>query len=82
MAINPELVKAGDVLYDVHKYKMGNTTMRATGCWDVRVLEVIQPEEGDRRRLPTFRVSWNGNPPRIYGWNQIRKLRRSRPKGL
>ena len=30
----------GQVLYDYHMYIMDNTSIRAEGCWYVRVLEV------------------------------------------
>ncbi len=33
-------IKPGDVLYDVHRTKMGNTTMSRLDCWEVRVVSV------------------------------------------
>lgn len=75
--INPDNVKAGDTLYDVHSRRMGNTTMRTMGCWPVEVLEVLPPPEGVASQLPRFRVRWNHNAPTLYSWSQIRKLRRS-----
>lgn len=33
MSIKVEDLKPGDVLYDVHSYRMGNTMMREEGCW-------------------------------------------------
>lgn len=35
-----EKMQAGITLYDVHRYKMGNTTMSTVGVWHVYVKEV------------------------------------------
>lgn len=58
----------GMILLDIHKYRMGNTTMRAWGCWEVRVISV-DPE------ARTAMCSWNGNPPTKYREGDFRKLR-------
>jgi hypothetical protein len=68
-----ETVKAGDVLYDVHRQKMGNTTMSRLGCWDVKVISV-DAEAG------TVLASWNGNPAQTYYRRSVEKWRRSKPK--
>lgn len=65
-------VKAGDVLYDVHRYKTNGGGSRL-GCWPVHVLSVDYVTE-------TASVRWNGNAPRTYSKRQIQKLRRSEPK--
>jgi hypothetical protein len=70
MAISFDKVKAGDVLYDVHRTKMGNTRMRAERCWPVQVVS-IDHERG------TAVCSWNGNPARQYTRRQIARLRRT-----
>jgi hypothetical protein len=70
MAVNPDTVEAGDVLYDCHRHKMGNTTASTMGCWQVRVLEVDAEHK-------TFKVSWNTNAATTYYRAQIAKLRRS-----
>lgn len=67
-----ERVKAGDVLYDVHREKMGNTTMSRLGCWVVRVLSVDYEKK-------TARISWNDNPVREVTWRYFKTLRRSKP---
>lgn len=64
MAIKFEKIKPGMVLYDRHKYTMGNTTLRSLGEWPVRVLEV----DGEKRRAL---VSWNHNRPE---WVSERRL--------
>jgi hypothetical protein len=66
-------IKPGDVLYDVHRQRMGNTTMARLGCWSVRVIEVNREER-------TALCSWNGNPPSTYREHSIKRLRRSKPK--
>ena len=49
-----ESLKVGDVLYDCSTYGVGNTTMRAMGCWTI---EIVSLEPG-------FAMTrWNGNAP-------------------
>jgi hypothetical protein len=75
MAIKFHMIYAGDVLYDVHRYRMGNTKMSATGVWKVEVLEVDSVNE---RAL----VRWNGNRPEWRNKIRMERLRRSPPKKL
>jgi hypothetical protein len=63
-------IKAGDILWDCRKTKMGNTTMSKMGSWPVRIVEVYP----DTR---TACVSWNHNPTKIYREREILRLRRS-----
>ena len=55
--IKIESLKAGDVLYDVHSERAGNTTMRREGCWECYV-RAIDPNG------KWVEISWNGNPAR------------------
>lgn len=64
MAIKFEKIEPGMVLYDRHRYKMGNTTVRSIGEWRVKVLEV----DRENRRV---RYSWNGNDPE---WSPARAV--------
>ena len=66
-------IKVGDVLFDCHMTKMGNTNANRLGCWDVKILS-IDPE------TRVAMASWNGNAPRRYSERQIKPLRRSKPK--
>lgn len=68
MAIKFDKVQAGDVLYDCHKYRMGNTLVTTMGTWKVKILE--KSEHG-------CRVSWNGNTPRFWSIGMVEKLRRA-----
>lgn len=70
MALVFAKVEPGDVLYDVHSHRMGNTTMRAMGTWTVHVFEV------DRESGRAF-VSWNGNRKEWWSARRIARLRRS-----
>ena len=72
MAIKFHKVKAGDVLYDVHSYRMGNTTLRSMGVWEVHVISV--DDNG------TAMVSWNGNRPEKWYAHRIEKLRAKKPE--
>lgn len=75
--INPARVMVGDVLYDCHRQRMGNTTMSRMGCWQVRVLEV--PQDPDAAHAQWL-VSWNSNRPETYSYLRMRRLRRSPSK--
>jgi len=65
-----EKIAAGDVLYDVHSYRMGNTTLRSVGVWDVRIKALR--EDGAI-------VSWNGNRDEFWPRTKLSKLRAKMP---
>lgn len=67
-----EKMKAGMVVYDVHRYKMGNTTMSTVGIWHVYVKEV-NCEQG------YIVASWNGNAPEKIYRNAAEKFRKKEP---
>lgn len=62
----------GMVLYDVHSYRMGNTTLRSLGTWTVRVKQI----DAERR---CALVSWNGNQDQWYGESDFAKLKDKKP---
>jgi hypothetical protein len=72
MSVKYELVKAGDELYDCHRYRMGNTMCSRMGTWRVRILEI---KDGGAM------VSWNGNGPEFYPRRRIERLRRKPARG-
>lgn len=57
--IKIESLKAGDVLYDVHSERSGNTTMRREGVWECFVRAVDPAGKW-------VEISWNGNPARRF----------------
>ena len=59
MPVSINALKPGDVVYDVHMQKMGNTTMRRLGVWSVVIKEV----DVDAGKVL---ASWNGNTPSIF----------------
>lgn len=65
-------LEVGMELYDVHSYKMGNTTVRSLGVWRVRVKEI----DAEKRRAL---CSWNGNSPKWYWERDIAKLKATEP---
>lgn len=67
-------INVGDTLWDCHKTRMGNTTMRRMGSWSVEVKDI---DAQGRRAL----CSWNGNAPKWWSERQINKLRRTKAKG-
>ncbi len=72
--IKIELIKAGDILYDCRKVRMGNTTSSCMRSWSVRIISIDHKSE-------TAMVSWNGNPPQKYHRHDLRRLRRKPVKG-
>lgn len=64
-------LKPGDVLFDAHRYKMGNTTSTTMGIWEVRVIEVHETH---------IVASWNGNRAEYMSESTVKKLRVSKPE--
>jgi hypothetical protein len=67
MAIKYEKLQPGMTLFDVHSYRMGNTTMRELGSWTVKIIE-LHPE------IRAATVSWNGNAPRKWHHAELKRL--------
>lgn len=63
----------GQTLYELRRQKMGNTAVRRTACYEVRVIEVA----GDGSHII---ASWNGNAPRRYRESDVKKLRVKKPE--
>ena len=66
-------IKPGDVLYDAHSERAGNTTISRQCEWEVHVTEVHDDHA---------MCSWNGNPPRRYDAHALKRLRVSPAKKL
>lgn len=67
MAIKFEKIEPGMTLLDIHRERMGNTTLREWGLWKVQVIAV------DREKR-TAVVSWNHNPPQTWIARQLERL--------
>lgn len=67
MAIKFEKIEPGMTLLDIHRTKMGNTTMTELGLWKVQIVSV----DRDQR---TAVVSWNGNPQRTWSARELERL--------
>lgn len=67
-----EKLSPGMVVYDVHSYRMGNTTMRSMGVWRVRIASVDLDKQ-------TCIASWNGNEPKKFWHRDISKWRKEEP---
>lgn len=77
MAIKFEKIEPGMILLDIHREKMGNTTMSQWGCWPVKIISI------DRVKR-TARVVWNScNPEETWHARDLEKLYREgkEPKG-
>ena len=66
MAVKFEKIEPGMVLLDIHREKMGNTTMSEGGLWKVLVVAV------DREKR-TARVSWNHNPQQTWDARRLER---------
>lgn len=73
MAIKFEKIEAGMKLMDVHRTRMGNTTMSEWGLWYVRVISVDRDER-------SAMVRWNGNPPEKWYARELERLYTKEPK--
>lgn len=67
-----EKLEVGMVVYDVHSYRMGNTSVRSIGVWPVRIKEI----DHEKRRVL---ASWNGNTPSWLYQCDIAKLKEKEP---
>ena len=67
MAVKFEKIEPGMVLLDIHREKMGNTTMSAWGLWKVKVISV------DRAKRIAV-VSWNSNPAQTWDARRLERL--------
>jgi len=65
-------LKPGMTVYDTHSYRMGNTTMRTLGVWNIRIVSVNVANQN-------VIASWNGNPARIYFKRSWKKWRMKEP---
>lgn len=63
-----EKIKPGMVLYDRHKYRAGNTTIRVLGEWRVSIRSV----DAEKR---TAVASWNGNPEETWTERRLAALK-------
>lgn len=67
MAVKFEKIEPGMTLLDIHREKMGNTTMSEWGIWKVRVISI------DREQR-TAVVSWNSNPAQTWTARELERL--------
>ena len=67
MAIKFDKIKPGMVLLDIHRTKMGNTTVSRWGLWKVRVISVDPVTR-------TAVVSWNSNPNQTWDAKRLQAL--------
>lgn len=73
MAISWNKITTGDELLDIHRYRMGNTTMTRLGLWPVKVLSMDAVTE-------TAMCSWNRNRPECWSRKRLEKLYRKPTK--
>ena len=62
-----ERITAGMTLRDVHRHKLGNTTMSELGDWPVYVVSVDT-------KTRTAVVQWNGNREEVWSARKLERL--------
>lgn len=67
-----EKMQPGQVVYDVHSHKMGNTTINTVGVWSVKIISINLEKQ-------TVQASWNSNAERTYYHNSWSKWRGKKP---
>lgn len=67
-----ESLTEGQIVYDVGRTKMGNTTMYTVSVWHVRIIRI----DAQTRRVY---ASWNTNPEREYRERTWKKWRLTKP---
>lgn len=67
-----EKLKPGMVVYDVHRHKLGNTTMSTVGVWKIRIVSV----DHEAKRVT---ASWNGNAAKTFYYWEVEKWREKEP---
>lgn len=67
MAIKFEKIEPGMGLLDIHRERVGNTTIREWGLWKVKVISVDRPAR-------TAVVSWNNNRHETWGVRRLQAL--------
>ena len=75
MAVKFEKIEPGMELLDIHRERMGNTTMREWGSWKVQVISVD-------RAARTAVVSWNHNRPETWTRGRLERLYTKPTKAL
>ena len=63
-------LKPGDLVFNVTKTKMGNTTLKTISIYPVKIIEVHENH---------VIASWNGNAPKRFGENVVSKWKKKQP---
>lgn len=66
-------LKSGQIVWDVRRTTMGNTTIKTTSVFPI-LIEEVNVVEG------WVRASWNSNPSRKYYSKSIKKWKVNKPK--
>lgn len=67
---NISKLKPGQIVWNIRRHKMGNTTVRTLSVYEIRVISV-----GEFSVL----ASWNGNPAKHYTQRDIEKWKLKQP---
>ena len=69
MATMPKL-KPGQIVWNIRRHRMGNTTARTISVYQIRVIEV---------HADHVIASWNGNRPEAYREREVRTWKVKEP---
>jgi hypothetical protein len=64
-------VKAGDVLWEGHRTRSGQSRMSRMSWYQVQIISVHSDH---------VMASWNTNPPRRYPISSVKRWRRTKPE--
>jgi hypothetical protein len=67
-----ESLTVGQTVWNVRRYGMGNTTLRSTAVYTVRIVEI----DLERGRV---KASWNGNTPEWFYGKSISTWKKNEP---
>lgn len=67
-----ESLSIGQIVYEVGRSKMGNTTVSTVGIWHIQIYEVDL-------QTRTVKASWNSNPVREFRERSWKKWRTKKP---
>jgi hypothetical protein len=68
-----EQLAPGQIVYDVHSHRMGNTTLRSWGVWRIRIHAIAEDKS-------FVEASWNGNRVEKYYPRDVERWKKNEPR--
>jgi len=67
-----EKLQVGQTVYNLERRGMGNTTLRTTGCFSIKITEIDPARQW-------VKASWNFNSPQKFYQRSVSKWREKKP---